>query len=112
MMHLGATPVRSLDERRARNTVYDIHNVRHPFTGLHFTEKGLDLMEQSIAEVREVIGMEVPLAIDHVGNISPQDGIKLARRIEKYSPAWLEDVIPWQYTDQYRQLQQATTVPI
>ncbi len=34
------------------------------------------------------------------------------RRIEKYVPAWLEDVIPWQYTEQYRQLQEATTVPI
>ncbi|WP_292627807.1 enolase C-terminal domain-like protein, partial [Mesorhizobium sp.] len=31
---------------------------------------------------------------------------------EKYVPAWLEDVIPWQYTEQYRQLQDATTVPI
>jgi gluconate/galactonate dehydratase len=112
MAHPGAAPARSLAERRARNAVYDIHNVRHPFTGLHFTEKGLDLMEQYIAEVREVIGMQVPLAIDHVGHISLQDGIRLARRIEKYSPAWLEDVIPWQYTDQYRQLQQATTVPI
>ena len=110
--HPGATPVLNLSDRRARNAVYDIHNVRHPFTGLHFTEKGLDLLEQYIAEVREVIGMEVPLAIDHVGHISLQDGIKLARRIEKYAPAWLEDVIPWQYTDQYRQLQQATTVPI
>ncbi|TGS91414.1 mandelate racemase/muconate lactonizing enzyme family protein, partial [Mesorhizobium sp. M8A.F.Ca.ET.213.01.1.1] len=39
-------------------------------------------------------------------------GIRLSRRIEKYAPAWLEDVIPWQYTEQYRQLQQATTVPI
>jgi gluconate/galactonate dehydratase len=108
----GPTPVRSLAERKARNAFYDLHNVRHPFTGLHFTEKGLDLLEQYIAEVREVIGMEVPLAIDHVGHISLQDGIRLARRIEKYAPAWLEDVIPWQYTDQYRQLQQATTVPI
>lgn len=110
--HPDATPPRSLAERRARNAVYDTHNVRHPFTGLHFTEKGLDLMEQYIAEVREVIGMEVPLAIDHVGHISLQDGIRLARRIEKYTPAWLEDVIPWQYADQYRELQQATTVPI
>ena len=33
-----------------------MHNVRHPFTGLHFTEKGLDLLEQYIAEVRDVIG--------------------------------------------------------
>ena len=56
--------------------------------------------------------LEIPLAIDHVGHISLQDGIRLARRIEKYVPAWLEDVIPWQYTEQYRQLQDATTVPI
>ena len=100
------------EERRARNLAYDSQNVRHPFTGLHFSEKGLDLLEQYIHEVREVIGYEIPLAIDHVGHISLQDGIRLSRRIEKYVPAWLEDVIPWQYTDQYRQLQQATTVPI
>jgi L-alanine-DL-glutamate epimerase-like enolase superfamily enzyme len=101
-----------MEDRRARNAVYDLHNVRHPFTGLHFSDKGLDLLEQYIAEVREVIGMEIPLAIDHVGHISLQNGIRLAKRIEKYVPAWLEDVIPWQYTDQYRQLQGATTVPI
>ena len=62
--------------------------------------------------MREVIGYEIPLAIDHVGHISFQSGIRLAKRIERYAPAWLEDLIPWQYTDQYRQLQQATTVPI
>jgi L-alanine-DL-glutamate epimerase-like enolase superfamily enzyme len=102
----------SLEERKARNLVYDAQNVMHPFTALHFTEKGVDLLEQYIAEVREVIGYEIPLAIDHVGHISLQDGIRLARRIEKYVPAWLEDVTPWQYTEQYRQLQHATSVPI
>ena len=102
----------ALEERKARNLAYDAQNVQHPFTGLHFTEKGIDLLEQYIHEVREVIGYEIPLAIDHVGHISLQDGIRLSRRIEKYVPAWLEDVIPWQYTEQYRQLQQATTVPI
>lgn len=108
----GHARAKTMEERRERNAAYDTHNVRHPFTGLHFSDKGLDLLEQYIAEVREVIGMEVPLAIDHVGHISLQNGIRLARRIEKYVPAWLEDVIPWQYADQYRQLQQATTVPI
>ena len=44
--------VKTLDDRRRRNATYDVHNVRHPFTGLHFTEKGLDLLEQYIAEVR------------------------------------------------------------
>lgn len=105
-------PLKTLDERRLRNAAYDLHNVQHPFTGLHFTDKGLDLLEQYIAEVREVIGMNIPLAIDHIGHISMQNGIRLARRIEKYVPAWLEDVIPWQYAQQYRQLQDSTTVPI
>ena len=111
-VHPGRGPVKTIEERQRRNADYDLHNVRHPFTGLHFTEKGLDLLEQYIAEVREVIGYEVPLAIDHVGHISLQNGIRLARRIEKYAPAWLEDVIPWQYTAQYEQLQKSTSVPI
>jgi L-alanine-DL-glutamate epimerase-like enolase superfamily enzyme len=105
-------PARTLDERRQRNASYDVHNVRHPFTGLHFTEKGLDLLEQYIAEVRTEIGDEIPLAIDHIGHIALNDGIRLAQRIEKYSPAWLEDVIPWQYTSQYARLAESTTVPI
>ncbi len=111
-LHPSAGRSKTLEERREKNAVYDIHNVRHPFTGLNFTDKGLDLLEQYIHEVREVIGYEIPLAIDHVGHISLQNGIRLARRIEKYVPAWLEDVIPWQYADQYRQLQEATSVPI
>ncbi|HEV7719498.1 MAG TPA: mandelate racemase/muconate lactonizing enzyme family protein [Arsenicitalea sp.] len=110
--HAGRGQARTLEERRLRNAAYDIQNVRHPFSGLHFTDKGIDLLEQYIHEVREVIGYEIPLAIDHVGHISLQNGIRLAQRIEKYVPAWLEDVIPWQYADQYRQLQEATTVPI
>ncbi len=110
--HVGQMRPETLADRRHRNALYDAQNVMHPFTGLHFTEMGLDLLEQYIAEVRAEIGPEIPLAIDHVGHIALQDGIRLARRIEKYTPAWLEDVIPWQFADQYRQLQQATTVPI
>ncbi len=110
--HAGGLLATSDAERKARNMVYDAQNVMHPFTGLHFSEKGLDLLEQYIAEVREVIGPDIPLAIDHLGHISMSDGIRLAQRIEKYTPAWLEDVIPWQHTEGYRRLQEATAVPI
>jgi len=110
--HAERMPAKTLEDRRKRNASYEVHNVRHPFTGLHFTEKGLDLLEQYIAEVRDEIGPEIPLAIDHLGHISLTDGIRLAKRIEKYTPAWLEDVIPWQYTGQYEQLQKSTSVPI
>lgn len=91
---------------------YDIVNTAHPFTGIHLTEKGLDYLEQYMKEVREVIGYEVPLAIDHFGHVCVEDCIKFARRMEPYNIAWLEDMIPWMYTDQYVRLKNATTIPI
>jgi gluconate/galactonate dehydratase len=101
------------EERRwARNRWYDVFNIAHPFTGIHITEKGLDILEQYVADVRSVIGYEVPLAVDHFGHIGVEDGIKLAQRIDKYNLAWLEDMVPWQLTDQYVRLAQSCTTPI
>ncbi len=101
-----------LEAKLRRNRRYDLYNIPHPFTGIHITESGLDLLEEYVGQVRSVIGYEVPLAIDHFGHIPLEDCIKLARRIEKYNPAWLEDMIPWQLTDQYVRLSRATTAPI
>jgi len=98
--------------RYAVNRQYDIYNIAHPFTGIHITEKGLDRLEEYVAQVREVIGYDVPLAIDHFGHIGVEDGIKLCKRVEKYNLAWAEDLIPWQLTDQYVRLRQSTTTPI
>lgn len=100
------------EKRSLRNRAYDMFNVPHPFTGIHVTEKGLDVLEQYVRDVRGVIGYEVPLAIDHFGHICVEDCIRLCRRIEKYNIAWAEDMIPWQYTDQYKRLSDSTTVPI
>lgn len=94
------------------NRIYDYHNIAHPFTGIHVTELGFDVLEQYVKDVRETIGYEVPLAIDHFGHIGLEDSIKLCRRIEKYNLAWAEDLIPWQLTDQYAMLRRSTTVPI
>ncbi|WP_276354002.1 mandelate racemase/muconate lactonizing enzyme family protein [Cohnella caldifontis] len=101
-----------LERRTLRSRHYDIFNIAHPFTGIHVTDKGLDLLEQYVAEVRAVIGPEVPLAIDHFGHIGLEDCIKLGRRIDKYHLAWMEDMIPWQYTEQYARLSRAVTTPI
>ncbi|MBN9310456.1 mandelate racemase/muconate lactonizing enzyme family protein [Devosia sp.] len=110
--HPASVGPQTAEQRYARNRASDAQNVMHPFTGLHFSEKGLDLLDQYMGEVRAEIGPEIPLAIDHLGHISLQDGIRLAQRIEKYTPAWLEDVIPWPYAEGYRRLQEATSVPI
>ena len=100
------------EKRWYQNRSYDYYNVPHPFTGIHVTEKGFDMLEQYVADVRAVTGYEIPIAIDHFGHIGVEDCIKLCRRLEKYNIAWAEDMIPWQYTDQYKRLSEATTVPI
>lgn len=106
------TPHGSIDPRAMRGEAYDLFNTEHYLTGIHITEKGLDYLENYLRECREEVGYEIPLAIDHLGHIPLEDCIKLARRLEKYNLAWMEDPVPWQMTDQYARLARATTVPI
>jgi L-alanine-DL-glutamate epimerase-like enolase superfamily enzyme len=87
-------------------------NVMHPFTGIRVTDKGLDALEQYVAEVRAVIGYEIPLAADHFGHIGLEDCIKVAQRLDRFNLAWYEDMIPWQLTEQYARLARACTTPI
>jgi len=91
---------------------YDIVTTAHPFTGIHLTEKGLDYLENYVREIREIIGYEVPLAVDHFGHVCVEDCIRFARRMERYNLAWLEDLVPWMYTDQYVRLKNSTSIPI
>lgn len=100
------------EKRELRNRMYDIQNIPHPFTGVQVTEYGYDILEQYVREVREITGYEIPLAIDHFGHMGVEACIRLARRVEPYNIAWMEDMIPWQMTDQYVRLRNSTTVPI
>jgi L-alanine-DL-glutamate epimerase-like enolase superfamily enzyme len=96
----------------ARQKSYSLVNTAHPFTGIHLTEKGLDFLENYVREIRETIGYDIPLAVDHFGHVCVEDGIRFARRVEKYNIAWIEDMIPWMYTDQYIRLRGATNIPV
>jgi gluconate/galactonate dehydratase len=104
--------VSTLEDRQKRNRSYDIYNIPHPFTGIHLTEHGIDLLEEYVADVRAVIGYTIPLAADHFGHIALEDCIRLGKRLGKYNLAWVEDMIPWQYTDQYVRLSQAIDIPV
>lgn len=86
--------------------------VPHPFTGVEITDKGIALLSDYVAAIRAVIGMEVPLASDHFGHIGVNSCIRLARAMEKHQLAWMEDMIPWQYTDLLKKITDAVEVPI
>ena len=90
---------------------YDIVTTAHPFTGIQITDKGLDYLENYIKEVREVIGYDIPLSIDHFGHVGVESCIRFAKRMEPYNLAWMEDMVPWMYTDQHVRLRNSTTVP-
>ena len=100
------------EQRQVRNRRYDLDNIPHQFTGIRVTEKGLDQMEQYVADVRSVIGYDVPLASDHFGHIGIEDCCKIAQRLDKYNLAWYEDMVPWQLTEQYARLAQSCHTPI
>ncbi|MFB3903402.1 MAG: mandelate racemase/muconate lactonizing enzyme family protein [Acidobacteriota bacterium] len=84
----------------------------HPFTGIRVTEKGLAIFEEYALKIRETLGWEIPIATDHYGHFGIEDGIKLARRLDKCNFAWYEDMVPWMYVDQYIQLKNSCTTPI
>lgn len=96
----------------ANAELYDFNRIPHPFTNMHVTEQGLDALEDYISQIRDVIGYKVPMAIDHFGHFPLPDMIKIARRLEKFNLAWLEDMLPWYLTDQYQELKRSTTAPI
>lgn len=87
-------------------------NIMHPFTGIQITDKGMAHLCDYVAAVREEIGYEIPLAADHFGHIGLETCIRLGKALDKFTLAWYEDMIPWQFTDQYVRLSQAVDTPI
>lgn len=90
----------------------ETNRVMHPFTGIQFTNKGIDALVDYVSTVRDIVGYEIPLAADHFGHINVESCIRLARALEPFSLAWLEDMIPWQFVDQWVRLKNATSAPV
>jgi L-alanine-DL-glutamate epimerase-like enolase superfamily enzyme len=87
-------------------------NVQHMFTAMELTPRGVEAMANYVAQVREVVGMDIPLAADHFGHIGVNSCIRLGKALEKYNMAWLEDMVPWQYTDLLKEISRSVDIPI
>ncbi len=86
--------------------------IMHPFTGIQITELGIDYLVEYVRQVREIIGYEAPLAVDHFGHITVESCIRLGQALDRFTLAWYEDMIPWQLTEQWRRLKQAVRTPV
>lgn len=86
-------------------------NTAHPFTGIQITEKGLAELEKIVHNVREMVGYEIPISTDHYGHFDVNNCIRLGKALDKYRLAWLEDMVPWQMTEQHKTITQALDTP-
>jgi L-alanine-DL-glutamate epimerase-like enolase superfamily enzyme len=105
---LGETPAKG----REFDRFFDHRQVMHPFTHVRITERGLKLLAEYVAEVRAVLGYDVPLAVDHFGHIGVDDCIRLGEALEPFNLAWLEDMVPWQHTQDWVRLERALKTPV
>ncbi len=105
-------PVGSRDlQSQYSGTPGEYGQIDHPFTRIQITEKGLDALEEYVKVMRDTIGYEIPLGIDHTGHFDTDEAIKLARRLEPYTLAYMEDTIAWQWIDKWKEITNATTTP-
>lgn len=87
-------------------------NTRHPFTGVQITDKGLDELAKIVDNVRSMVGYEIPLSSDHYGHFDMNNIIRMGKALDKYRLAWLEDTVPWDYTDQLKTITDTLDTPI
>lgn len=90
----------------------DINSIQHPYTHVRLTPKGIQMLCGYVEQVRNVVGYEVPIAADHFGHIGVDDCIRLGEALEPYNLAWLEDLVPWQFTDQWVRMERALKTPV
>ena len=95
-----------------KSMIAESQNVMHPFTGIQLTDKGISEISEYVKVVRDIVGYEIPIATDHFGHIGLESCIRLGKELDKYSLAWYEDMIPWQYTNQWKQLKNSVDTPV
>ncbi|MDE2857968.1 MAG: mandelate racemase/muconate lactonizing enzyme family protein [Chloroflexota bacterium] len=90
----------------------ETRTIMHPFTGIQITDIGVDYLVEYVRQVRDIIGYEVPLAADHFGHINVESCIRLGQALDPFSLAWYEDMIPWQFSDQWLRLKNSVLTPV
>jgi L-alanine-DL-glutamate epimerase-like enolase superfamily enzyme len=86
-------------------------NTMHPFTQIQITDKGFEELASIVENVRSMVGYEIPLSTDHYGHFDMNNCIRLGKSLEKYRLAWFEDMVPWQYTEQWKTISNALETP-
>lgn len=72
----------------------------------------LDRVERYVANVREAVGSRCDLLFGSHGQMTPAAAIRLARRLERFDPLWLEEPTPPENAAAMARVAKATSIPV
>lgn len=67
---------------------------------------------EPIRQIREAFGDQMEVAMEFHGYWNLPSAIKIAQALEPYAPMWLEEMLPQDNLAAYRELSQATRLPL
>jgi gluconate/galactonate dehydratase len=72
----------------------------------------IERMGQIVAAIRTAVGGNVEIALDCHWRYNLNDAVKIARALEPFHVAWLEDALPPESIDGFRIMREGTSTPI
>lgn len=74
-------------------------------------DKRISEVVRYIEAIRNHVGYDVQISADHFRDRDMNTMIRLGKALEPYRLAWMEEVIPWNLTDELKAVTQAIDVP-
>ncbi len=74
--------------------------------------EALERTERYVGLVREAVGDRADLLVGTHGQLTPSGAIRLARRLERYDPLWLEEPTPPELPEEMARVARSTSIPI
>jgi galactonate dehydratase len=82
------------------------------FDGRQLSLEALDLSERFAKQLREAVGTNADLLFGTHGQMTAAGAIRLAKRLERYDPLWLEEPVPPDAPEEMAKVARATSIPI
>jgi len=83
-----------------------------PKSPREFALEDYDRAERTIEAIREAVGSRADILIGTHGQMTPSVSRRLARRLEKFDPLWLEEPCPPENVEEMARIAASTTIPI
>ncbi len=74
--------------------------------------EALDRAEKFAKNIREAVGVKCDLLIGTHGQMTTSSAIRLAKRLERYDPLWLEEPVPPENVEEMARVARSTSIPI